>query len=305
MRSSKDPRPFLRQPVTTQTAYANGITRDVLRGPQFRQLFAGVHVRTEIEPTEQVLVEAALSVLPVPTVVTGVTALRLHGIEVGPAQPLYFVTTHPHPVRRSGVVVSRTAELPAHQGLLVTPEHAFTSAATRLNLLELVTAGDWLVRLRRCQLSSLTAYATNFSGRGAVRARRAAALVRERVDSPRETRLRLALVLAGLPHPQCNPLLGTEDRPIGRVDLAYQRYRVIIEYEGDQHRRDARQWNTDIGRHEDFTTAGLTLIRVTALRMRRPRDVVRRVFDALSAAGYPGPEPTFDQEWRALFESTR
>jgi hypothetical protein len=43
-------------------------------------------------------------------------------------------------------------------------------------------------------------------------------MVRARIDSPGETRLRLCLVLAGLPEPCCNITLGTDNRPIGRVD---------------------------------------------------------------------------------------
>lgn len=290
------------QPLTTGEALAAGITERVLGGPRYRQLFIGVHLAASVEVTEQIRVTAALKVLPTGTRVTSVTALHLYGVTVGPERPLRFVAVHPHAVRRAGIVLSRCTTLPPHRGTLVSPEHAFVSAASHLNLLELVTAGDWLVRLRRCSLSSLVAYVANSRGRGAMAARRAVALVRERVDSPRETRLRLALVLAGLPDPRCNPLIGTDDRPISRVDLVYVLFRVLIEYEGDQHRSDRRQWNTDIGRHEDFLEGGYTLIRVTALRMKRARDVVLKVHAAICAGGYRGPAPVFSDEWCALFE---
>ena len=64
-------------------------------------------------------------------------------------------------------------------------------------------------------------------------------LIRERVDSPRETWLRLCLVLAGLPVPECNLIIGDDQGPIGRVDLVYLAHKLIIEYEGDQHRTTA------------------------------------------------------------------
>jgi hypothetical protein len=76
------------------------------------------------------------------------------------------------------------------------------------------------------------------SGRGVLLVRAAVGLARERVDSPRETWLRLCLVLAGLPMPECNLIIGDGQGPIGRVDLVYLMYSVIIEYEGDQHRTD-------------------------------------------------------------------
>jgi hypothetical protein len=58
-------------------------------------------------------------------------------------------------------------------------------------------------------------------------ARRAAGLVRARVDSVPETRLRLCLVLAGLPTPDCNLVMGTHARPIGRVDLVFKEFGVL------------------------------------------------------------------------------
>jgi very-short-patch-repair endonuclease len=74
------------------------------------------------------------------------------------------------------------------------------------------------------------------------------------------------LVLAGLPVPECNLVIGDDHGPIGRVDLVYVAYRLIIEYEGDQHRTDRFQWNRDIDRQELFTRAHWTLIRVTSER---------------------------------------
>jgi hypothetical protein len=135
-----------------------------------------------------------------------------------------------------------------------------------------------------------------------VPARRAVRLVRERVDSPRETWLRLCLVLAGLPTPECNLIIGDDQGPMGRVDLVYLAYKLIIEYEGDQHRTDRHQWNADIDRYEDFARDKWTLIRITSERARWPRQVVRTVYSALQVNGYQGPAPHFNQLWINLFE---
>jgi hypothetical protein len=288
-------------PFTTVEAYAAGLTSGILRGPSVRRLFAGVYVTAEVERSEHVLVAAALKVVP-QAVVVGVTALHLHGIDVGPPTPLHLVSTNPHPVRRAGLNVARVRALPPHKGSVAVAEHAFASAATQLNLLDLVTAGDWLLRLDRCHLPALLAYVSSFTGRGAVAARRAAGLVRARVDSPRETVLRLCLVLAGLPMPDCNLVMGTHEHPIGRVDLVFKEFGVLIEYEGDQHRTDRWQWNVDIGRYEEFTADGYLVIRVTGAAMRRAREVVCRVDAALRTRGYRGPTPRFSQEWCSLFE---
>lgn len=134
--------------------------------------------------------------------------------------------------------------------------------------------------------------------------RTAAALVRRKVDSPRETALRLCLLLAGLPEPDTNVLVGTHDGPIASVDLALVAYRVVLEYEGDQHRTDTRQWDYDVRRYEDLTAAGFIVLRITARRFRNPREVVTSTYERLCERGYSGPPPVFDQAWQDLFESS-
>ena len=114
--------------------------------------------------------------------------------------------------------------------------------------------------------------------------------------------LRLCLLLAGLPTPDCNLVMGTNDHSIGQVDLVFKEFGVLIEYEGDQHRTDRWQWNVDIGRYEEFTADGYLVIRVTGAAMRRAREVVCRVDAALRSRGYRGPAPRFSQEWCSLLE---
>jgi hypothetical protein len=240
--------------------------------------------------------------LPPGTIATGVTGLQLLGIDVGPPLPMTFATTHPRQVRRRDVKVMRVKELPAHRDGVASPEHCWLVAASALNLLDLVTAGDSLLRRRRTTITRLQSAVQGYSGRGIRLSRTAVRLVRERVDSPRETWLRLCLVLAGLPMPECNLIIGDDRGPIGRVDLVYLAYRLIIEYEGDQHRTDRNQWNRDIDRQEDFTRDNWTLIRVTSERSRWPRQVVRTVYQALRANGYDGPAPEFGPLWISLFE---
>jgi hypothetical protein len=295
----------LRQaPFTTAAARATGLRPSTLRGPAVERLFSGVYRASGSDLSFDELVQAALLVGPPDALVTGVTALRLRGAAVGPVQPVHLVTTHPHPVRRPGLRVTRVAVLPPATGRVVDAEAAFLAAAPALDLVELVTAGDHLVRAGRVTPSVLQETAARARGRGTVLARRAAGLVRDRVDSPQETELRLCLVLAGLPEPVCNLLVGDDQSVVGRGDLVYRRLRIVLEYEGDQHRKDVRQWNRDIERQEHFDATGWRLVRVTSERMRRPRSVVIRVLQVLRAAGYEGPDPVFSPEWTALFEPT-
>jgi uncharacterized protein YgbK (DUF1537 family) len=80
----------------------------------------------------------------------------------------------------------------------------FLDVATRHELVDAVIIGDALVRRELATREQLGRAAAQVRGRPGLRASRAAAWVRPRVDSPMETRLRLLIVLAGLPEPVTN-----------------------------------------------------------------------------------------------------
>ena len=294
------------RPFTTAQAAEVGLTPDTIRSGRTRRVHHGVYVESFLEADPALDVAAARLVLPRDVLVDGVSALHALGVEVGDPRPLRFVSTHPHQVRRPGVRVRRVAALPpTTDGRVVAPAHAFVAASADLDLVGLVAAGDWLVRLGLASWAELVGVTSVSRGRHVRLARRAASLVRERVDSPQETRLRLCLVLAGVPEPEVNPVITVDGRRVGRVDLLLRRWRVVLEYEGDQHRTDRRQWNVDIVRHEQLGEGEWTLVRVTGQRMQHPRSVVTSVVRALRAHGWAGPEPIFDPEWHRLFPTAR
>ena len=82
---------------------------------------------------------------------------------------MIFATTHPWPVRRRDVKVMRLKQSPPHRNGVAAPEHCWLRAASTLNLLDLVTAGDWLIRLGRTTLARLHSAVQGYSGRGAGR----------------------------------------------------------------------------------------------------------------------------------------
>jgi hypothetical protein len=302
MRLNALPRALNGQPFQTADARALGVSWKTLQGSRFRRLAKGIYVDAASTDSYRLQVRGVMLALPPGTIAIGVTGLQLLGVDIGYPLPMIFATIHQRQVRRRDVKVMRVKELPPHRDGIASPEHCWLVAASTLNLLDLVSAGDSLLRLRRTTLARLQSSVHRSSGRGVVAARTAVRLVRERVDSARETWLRLCLVLAGLPIPECNLISGDDQGPIGRVDLVYIAYKLIVEYEGDQHRTDRNQWNRDIDRHEDFARDHWTLIRITSERARWPRQVVRGVYEALRANGYQGPPPQFSELWMSLFE---
>ncbi len=227
---------------------------------------------------------------------------RLWGVDIGSATPYRFVTTAAHRSTRPTVRVRRVAELPALRGAVLAPIAALVAARTELDLLDLVVAGDWLVQAKQATLDEVRSGLRGAQGRGCRRARRAGELVRAGAESPRESRLRLVIVLAGLPEPETNVELGDEWFFIGRVDLYLRAWNIAVEYEGDQHRTDARVFGHDLQRYEQLAASGVLVIRVSKTHLRRPREVVARIHAALVSRGYRGPAPVLGREWSEAFD---
>lgn len=164
---------------------------------------------------------------------------------------------------------------------LTSPEQTWLDLAALLDRDALVALGDWLVSYRRPMTSpeALAAALDASPGRrGIARARVALPLIRTRAESPGETRLRLALGDAGFPEPWLNYLLHRPDGSFAaRVDMAFPRERLVLEYEGEGHRTDKQVWARDIRRREDIEDLGWRVIRVTAADLRAPHALLARL----------------------------
>ncbi|GMM96292.1 hypothetical protein [Microbacterium sp. MTN4-26] len=121
--------------------------------------------------------------------------------------------------------------------------------------------------------------------------RRALAEARDGVRSPRETRLRLLLVRAGLPEPEINWVLRDHRGVfVAELDLAYPRWKVTPEYDGRVHAEDAAQFARDADRWEAIRRAGWRHVRCLDHHVRgRGIPAVRLVVAALMEAGWTPP----------------
>jgi G:T-mismatch repair DNA endonuclease (very short patch repair protein) len=146
-----------------------------------------------------------------------------------------------------------------------------------------VAALDAMTRSGALSLARFTAIAHGEVGRwGVTRVKRALDFVDARAESPPESRVRVALVLAGLaPVPQYEVRSG--DEFLGRVDLALPEVKIAIEYEGAYHFEGA-QIIRDDARYARLEEAGWTVIRVSAADLADLDGVVARVLAAVQAA---------------------
>lgn len=295
------------RPFTTAEGHRHGISRAVLSSSsRFRSLFRGVWVCADVETTPLMLLEAARLVLPPDAVVSHLSALQLLGIDGLALLPLHFSTNMSRRCRQEGITLHRrqgTLHPQVRSGIPVTgPDRSFVDSAQLLSHRDLVRVGDALVHLGLTTPDQLRAYALARHIDGVRRARRASRFVRAGADSVRETDLRLLLLFARLPEPEVNGWITSDAGiTIGRGDLVYRAYRVIVEYDGWHHERDARQRQKDHLRRERLEAAGWRLIVVTAVDLKKPTGVVRRVHDLLVERGYRGPAPVMSTTWHRWF----
>ena len=79
-----------------------------------------------------------------------------------------------------------------------------------------------------------------------------------------ESRLRVLMALAGLPAPSVNCDVVEDGGWLALSDLSYPRLKIAIEYEGDQHRTNRKQWRRDKARRRLLEDHGWLVIEVTA-----------------------------------------
>ncbi len=115
--------------------------------------------------------------------------------------------------------------------------------------------------------------------RGVRRCRTALSLMDGGAQSPRESWLRLVLIDAGLPKP-ATQIRVTDGKLLAYLDMGWEQPMVALEYDGDQHRTDRRQYVSDIRRAEALDRLGWHVIKV--IKEDRPNVVVQRARDALA-----------------------
>lgn len=297
-----------RRPFTRADALAAGVAPAMLRGSRFRRLFRGVYVDRTVHVDETVRALGALAVHPAGAFASHHSAARVLRIPV-PDTPEEHVTVsrpgdrRPRPGIRSHVAPSGVRVI-THRGVRVSDAvGTFLALASRLSLVDLVIAGDAMVRLNLVTTQQLREAAKTSSGWDVVSARRAAQLVRAGVDSPMETRLRLLIVLAGLPEPHVNHIVRTGSGEwIVRFDLSYPWLKLAVEYDGRQHADDTTQWHRDIERREYLDRAGWRLVVVTAKGIfMEPGRTVQRVYGALRERGCTTLPRVPSQAWQPHF----
>ena len=272
----------LRQgPFTVAAAREAGIGPDHLRGASWIRLGPDTYVWRGIADTPLLRLHAARCRLPEQAVFSGYTAAWLDRFDVIPYPIEVTIPNALGIAARSGLVVRRSALLPAEVVLLqgfpaTSTERTLADLAGRLSLVEAVVLIDIGLHLGRTRLSRIGEWVENHPGaRGVARFRAALAYADAKAESPQETRLRMFLLLGGLPRPRVQPELRPADGSfIARADLYYAEARLAVEYDGGTHRESLV---ADNQRQNKMVAAGTKVLRFTAAELKDPERVVALV----------------------------
>jgi very-short-patch-repair endonuclease len=301
-----------RQPFTRAQAIAAGITPTMLRGPRFRQLFRGVYLDTRVGvPREEVRIRAALMVHPAGSFASHHSAAELYGLPVPHSPAVHVSVFHKSDRRtRTGIATHLACpqQLTSVRGIpCSSPLQLFIDLAGVLGLVDLVVLGDAIVRRELATCGELVAACTAWRGRYARVARRAASYVRAKVDSPMESRLRMLIVLSGLPEPEVNfELRNDSEILVCQPDLSYPHLKIAIEYDGQEHRADLARWEKDIDRTDWLERNGWKVVPVVSKGIyRRPDKTLQRVHAALEERRCADLPRVPSDEWRQYFPVRR
>ncbi|NJC69468.1 hypothetical protein HC031_07000 [Planosporangium thailandense] len=259
-------------------AVADGLlTPADLRSRAWQQVLHGIYADAAVPLTHRHrCLAVARFVMPPGGAVAGRSAAYLYGAELVTAtDPVEVLVPRTSCVRMARVSTHvahlDTAETHLLDGIPVTTplRTCWDLAQWCADPVERVVWIDALAARGAVALPDLTAYARAGAGRrGWRRLLDAARLADAGAASPQESRLRVRLVLAGIPRPQTQVVITRDGRFVARTDLAWPEYRVAVEYDGVWHAESPGQIHADRRRLNDMIAAGWVVLHVTAKRLR-------------------------------------
>lgn len=258
------------EPFLGSEAVASGVLTPYALRNAFVPIHRNVFVPRDAEVTAVVRAKAAWLWSQRRGVVAGRSASALHGarwVDANAPAEIVYDNRHAPPTIRTWLDRIEDDELTVLGGTKVTnPARTALDLACRYPVAKAVAAIDALARATDLKVADAELLAERYTGRrGIRRARKTFGLVDAGAESPRETWLRLLLIRAGFPAPQTQiPVYDEYGQLIAVLDMGWEHLKLAVEYDGDHHRTDRRQFNKDIRRAEALTELGWVDVRVTA-----------------------------------------
>lgn len=264
------------------------LTRYQLR-TEFRAIYPDIYLARHVAPSLRMRSEAAWLWTRRRGVLAGLAAAALHGANwIDEDEPVELIWSNQH--APMGIMTRnqrlRDNEITCVAGLPVT-----TVARTAFDLSCRLPTGEAVARLDALMRATpfsvedvLLVTKGHPRARGLRRLREALPLVDPGAASPKETWLRLLIVNAGLPTPETQIPVVMHYRTVALLDMGWERFKVAVEYDGDQHRTMRRQYVRDLRRLSALQDCGWIVIRVIV--EDRPEAVIGKIREALHRRGY-------------------
>ncbi|MFH5822506.1 endonuclease domain-containing protein [Georgenia sp. AZ-5] len=238
------------------------------------------------------MIRAARLIAPGPAVLRGRSALWALGVRLAdPTDPVEIAVPRDRRIRRHEFLRVTTESV--HEAEMAKTPFGWATSPSR-TAFDLARLGgplqsapllDALVRATGVSRSEVEAVrAANAGARSSARVPAALDLVDPGAESLPESRLRVLLVLAGLPRPKTQVKICTASGEfVARVDLGWPERRVAVEYDGAYH-DDSAQVARDRARLNALRAVGWVVLVVDRAQLARPDDVVEMVGRVLARA---------------------
>ena len=219
------------------------------------------------------------------------TAALIHGIPIPPrlaASTVLHITT-PAPARaphatglRGHRLTIDPRDLTILGGIrLSTPERTWCDLATQVPFADLVAAGDFIVHsspddlaLERLEASRKRQRSPR--GRGLLVA--AIPLLDGESESPQESVLRVLLIQAGFRSIVIQQKVFTINGEfIARTDFSLADHNLVLEYQGDYHRKSKTQYRADMTRRARLEAEGRRVMELNADDLKDPIELAARI----------------------------
>ncbi len=276
--------------------------RRLLAARQVRRLVQGVYAPTDLEDSLDLRAEAVRLVLTERMILADRTAAWLHGVDHyrlddrPGVPPLDVMSIHgTEPTRRRGTRGGKRALIDSDicrvAGVAATtPARTAADLACLFGRREALAVLDAFMRTCGVTRRELEELVGRFAGRrGVIQLRELVTLATAMSESPGESWTRIDMHDAGLPTPEAQFVIEVNGVERYRLDLAYPRWKIAVEYDGREHHsspadraRDERRrdwlrrhgWVVIVVTKDDFrhTSSGAWLREVrSALDERMPR----------------------------------
>ncbi|MCW2781195.1 MAG: hypothetical protein JWR35_1644 [Marmoricola sp.] len=268
---------FPNHAFTYPQAAALGFTRrqidDAVRNRIVRRVLRNVYLRADVPDTVESRVAAATLVISEHSVACDRTAAWIHGVdvvayretEILPPLETYVLRWHA-PTARAGCDGGTRDLVPADiveiRGLRVTtPLRTALDLGCKLSRRDGLFALDAFMREHGVRHSEMTELVRRFRRRrGVVQLRQLIAMADPRSESSGESWTRLEIIDHAIPWPELQCWIEIDGIPTYRLDLAWPRSKVAVEYDGEEFHTSAAQRERDRERREWLRDHGWIVI---------------------------------------------